>query len=1106
MSHLTYIFSFIIQRATPSLTGGYTYYEDYPVIIFWAHTLIFSYVFLIPLLLLYMTQSHALLLLHPILTFVIWFFVKLINYLIHNQFDEESRTKDAFASTPIPQIVERVVPPFGISPAIWNIRDRITDFNNVDINTMVSELIEQGYNPNELFHFFEVYQSGQLSLYVQESVNESQQVHNPMTIKIFGCSFVINWTRNDMERWFDRPYSSLEVFFAPLLAMICGLLAFVNATFVTFSTRAVLIFSTASAQFSLLKSPNPDSSSTTMQDPFTPYSRAFHLIFYQFLFFFIRYLSNLSWVATADLRLFNTTVSLSLVLSIISDILKIVIMCFPILNMIGVIGSLVYSIFSSIELLRSYFIGKYGAVSFKYSIVDFLFESVLILIPTLLLYFSENNSFLKHFSYSLCALFGAFLSSFNCWPYLFKLLGLEKNTYVVPNHFSAVTHFLLSALPSLFVGVAVFFLLQFDFVGNHMSVFISSCFVFSSVFIFQFFIPNLTTRFPFGKLSSPVFRQEKAYKLVFKISLLIERYILIPFNISSIIASSKGFSIGFPVFFEKILTSTIIMGITCISFKDPIRFSLVLVMNNFSKDASGFLLFQTFIYLIAFMKLRELNNKLDYVKIYSSFHSVTSVFQVIVLIASLANIQFSYLSIIVATILSSPLIPFCGYSIFLPSYPRPSIFWFETSSFESKPGDSLFYKSLSDSITDRFASDIANGLLTMPQENECYLIFDDYFNAIINIISTGVGYVVFQLRGLEVRDQTLCHRNELQFIRSNYESAEEIKYFMIESIINGLTTPIWSFLDQLFSLLSLPNSLSKKQRSFAEGCIWRPIHESYYLDMYSVTSNRLDLIFPDKQRQQYIHLNLIRVLTLSLSESDEILVPEALMEISSNEIIEMAIPWIEYHEKMPMRNQILAIAHVMIEELNAIAGGFDWKVFKYFTSTYMNMQNYLWIPALIDDKLIKSFRFAISLAVFQASDSLPEGIQELSSFILGKINQVNMMPETEALWPKLIENKAKELETLRQLQEPEGMIIKYYRFIRKEQPYQLVQLNGEAVRGIWAGQITETVFLESTNRERSSIQFNFFTLRNMISQSANSPVGYPETVCPVSFSYSNTLI
>jgi hypothetical protein len=69
----------------------------------------------------------------------------------------------------------------------------------------------------------------------------------------------------------------------------------------------------------------------------------------------------------------------------------------------------------------------------------------------------------------------------------------------------------------------------------------------------------------------------------------------------------------------------------------------------------------------------------------------------------------------------------------------------------------------------------------------------------------------------------------------------------------------------------------------------------------------------------------------------------------------------------------------------------------------------------------------------------------------------------------------------------------------------LIALNGESVLGIWAGQIFETMYLKTDDRERTSVQFDQFTLRNIISQSANSPVGYPQTICPVTFSFSNPL-
>lgn len=67
-----------------------------------------------------------------------------------------------------------------------------------------------------------------------------------------------------------------------------------------------------------------------------------------------------------------------------------------------------------------------------------------------------------------------------------------------------------------------------------------------------------------------------------------------------------------------------------------------------------------------------------------------------------------------------------------------------------------------------------------------------------------------------------------------------------------------------------------------------------------------------------------------------------------------------------------------------------------------------------------------------------------------------------------------------------------------------VQVNKECVRGLWAGQQQELVFLRNRNPERGSIQNAKQALRNMINSSCDQPIGYPIYVSPLTTSYCNS--
>ena len=55
--------------------------------------------------------------------------------------------------------------------------------------------------------------------------------------------------------------------------------------------------------------------------------------------------------------------------------------------------------------------------------------------------------------------------------------------------------------------------------------------------------------------------------------------------------------------------------------------------------------------------------------------------------------------------------------------------------------------------------------------------------------------------------------------------------------------------------------------------------------------------------------------------------------------------------------------------------------------------------------------------------------------------------------------------------------------------FSVVKVNRECVRGLWAGQQSELVFMRNRNPERGSIQNAKQVLRNMINSSCDQPIG-----------------
>jgi len=113
--------------------------------------------------------------------------------------------------------------------------------------------------------------------------------------------------------------------------------------------------------------------------------------------------------------------------------------------------------------------------------------------------------------------------------------------------------------------------------------------------------------------------------------------------------------------------------------------------------------------------------------------------------------------------------------------------------------------------------------------------------------------------------------------------------------------------------------------------------------------------------------------------------------------------------------------------------------------------------------------------------------------------------EEDPLWRRSILDNAHNLLSLRKQMDPNALAPIHYvvSLTLRYMSFRVIQLNRESVRGLWAGQVQELVFLGSTNPERGSIQQLKTVVRNLVNQSCDFPVGYPIFVSSLTTSYSS---
>ena len=1093
-------------RLIPAATGGYTYYEDLPIKVFMVHTAIFMYLFVLPVVLVMLPYSHITSLVHVFLTSVIWFLIKLFNYLIHQQFDQHSDDEDQdVIATPEPEPREDDSPPFGISQAVWNIRHRITDFGEVDVDTVVSELIQQGYNPNELFLFFEYYFSGQLSLSPDDGLIETSRPVVPTTLKLCCCKFTgITWTRKELEQWFDRPLYVIDVFVAPIVTVACGIVAYYNGRNVGDLVKACFVLSCASAQFSLLRAPNPDSFSTTIQDPTAPYARAYHILIFHLLF----WVSNLLIDAAGTdqvITMFDMQLSYLQLVTYFNYAVKILIIVFPIFNALGILGGLRSSICGELELIQRIFLGTSGCLTYVASIVTLVINVTVLMCFVVIHFYWGNNASVERLVLAMASTYGVFLASWNLIPFYLSKLSSGGKELLLPENFKLFKWILFVMLRCLVNFFVIYIMLHIDALGTLLPILFICSLEVVVCLLHHFFIPTASMKYPYSLWSGPLFFRERMKYLnsYLRVVQILERNLLIPACLACLLAQSRDKCLGFSKFPESVLLIVMAIGCNCSAHVHMVRFCLVLILILLNAEDDQYLLFRLFIYLIVCWKVFELMSKFGFVVKYASLHSLTHSYQILLLALILANCQFVVLMILMATLLTAPIVTLCGLTFFLPSYNRSTTFWEDPTPFQEKPGDALFYKVISDALSLELQNYVMKGKLLEFGENDFYFICDDYFNAIIHIVATGANYVTFQLRGLEVREQTLCHQNELNVVRTDLEEMDVVRGVTIERIWCRFTQVVWQFMERIFAFGRFPPILKKNARVFAGSATWSTLFDDLTLNSYSVSANNLGLIFPDKYHQDMLITSIIRVLTLVIDEFDEIEKPETTSEDFPPDIVDEGRRWMAHNGKEHLEDQIFGLCHVLLDQMAKIPGGFEWQVYQLFVTHSFDLNTYVWVPSTADETLVKVFRVSVGIAVHDVVGDLPEDDDELAKYIRDRINNLHFLPEDDPAWSELVFSHVDELETLRQITDESGVTIKHMHFKYCPQRFKMVHLNPESVLGIWAGQILETVYIETDDRERTSVQFDQFTLRNIISQSANLPIGYPEAICPLTYSFSD---
>ncbi|XP_035255977.1 pecanex-like protein 2 isoform X3 [Anguilla anguilla] len=590
-------------------------------------------------------------------------------------------------------------------------------------------------------------------------------------------------------------------------------------------------------------------------------------------------------------------------------------------------------------------------------------------------------------------------------------------------------------------------------------------------------------------------------------------------------------------------------------------FTVVFFEFDCSKASETFLL-DFFLMSIVFHKLWDLLYKLNFIMVYiapwqiswgSAFHAFAQPFAV-------PHSAMLLLQTFVTTLFYTPLSPFLGSAIFITSYPRPVKFWernYNTrridnsnsrlvSQIDKDTGcddnnlNSIFYEYLTRSLQHSLCGDLLLGRWGNYSSGDCFILASDYLNAFVHLIEIGNGLVTFQLRGLEFRG-TYCQQREVEAITEGVEEDDaccccepgHLPHVLSCNAAFNLRWLAWEVTTTKYLLEGYSIS-ENNAATMLQVYDLRKLLVTFYLKSvmyYLIHSPKLSVWLKESSIQEalqsYSKWHYIErdpaVFSVKIDED----YVHCLQGVTRASFCSVYLEWIQYcaskqdepldsDEDSPLvtlcfalsvlgRRSLGTASHNMSNSsLESFLYGFN----ALFKGDFRIATKDEWVFAdvdLLQKVLAPGVR--MSLKLHQDHFTCLEETEEpavLYEAISNYQTSLVICHEGDPAWRKAVLSSQDTLLTLRHMVDDGSDEYKIIMLYKRHLSFKVIKINKECVRGLWAGQQQELVFLRNRNPERGSIQNSKQALRNMINSSCDQPLGYPMYVSPLTTSYMGT--
>lgn len=471
---------------------------------------------------------------------------------------------------------------------------------------------------------------------------------------------------------------------------------------------------------------------------------------------------------------------------------------------------------------------------------------------------------------------------------------------------------------------------------------------------------------------------------------------------------------------------------------------------------------------------------------------------------------------------------------------------------ETTQRNAIFYENLALSLRNQLAGDIALGRFGNVKEGDIFILASKStatsLNGLIQIVEIGNGVVSFQFRGLEFKG-TYCQQREVEAITEDQPSeTHSTLCFLDHACCRGSQRWMFGIGAYLKNLLMT----------------WSVIQRNYVMPGYSICDSSTDLFTMYDYRKQ-VKTYFVRCIIYFAAKYQKLgeLVAKKINFLNEEEYnsdfyvcrslsfshltdidyetgsggvskVRFSLYFSEWANHCYVRCHpeeteasadfltfvfaLSIIGRKSISNASQGANSADPAIFlnglhSMFQGNIMPDFCDEWVftddMAILNEIIAPALRLSIKLQSDEMKKGLTLGEAEADHSEMWKEIEIArktvICHENDPKWREAVLNNEPELFSFRHIiTEDESSEYRILMLIRRHLSFKVIKINSESVRGNWAAQQEELVFVRNQNPERGSIQNARAILRNIINSSCDQPIGYPSYVSPILTSYATT--